>query len=111
MRPTRNEKYNQHNKEPVFVIFLTDGGNSDKKDSKEIIKTLSKCPVFIQFVGIGAEDFPFLKKLDDLEGRMIDNAGFMHVTDIATIDDTALYDRLLNEFPDWLKEARAINLI
>ena len=38
-------------------------------------------------------------------GRAIDNAGFMPVNDIDTIKDLELYDRLLNEFPQWLIKA------
>ena len=99
------ERYRSPQPEPVFVIFLTDGGNSDRRESTEIIRSLSSQPVFIQFVGIGAEDFPYLRKLDELPGRTVDNAGFMMVNDIDTVDDTELYDRLLNEFPDWLQAA------
>ncbi|MCC9001510.1 MAG: VWA domain-containing protein [Candidatus Competibacter sp.] len=91
---------------PVFVIFLTDGGNADKPASAEAIRELSKQPVFVQFVGIGKEDFPFLRKLDELSGRLIDNAGFMQVNDFDTLNDLELYDRLLNEFPQWLETAR-----
>ena len=91
---------------PTFVIFLTDGGNADKPASAEAIRELSSQPVFVQFVGIGKEDFPFLRKLDELTGRFIDNAGFMPVNDIDVIKDAELYDRLLNEFPQWLEAAR-----
>ena len=62
-------------------------------------------------MGIGKEDFPFLHKLDELPGRLIDNAGFMHINDIDTIKDAELYDRLLNEFPQWLLKAREKNLL
>ncbi len=96
---------------PVFVIFLTDGGNADKPASAEAIRELSSQPVFVQFVGIGKEDFPFLRKLDELPGRVIDNAGFMAVNDIDTIKDAELYDRLLNEFPQWLEAARSQGLL
>lgn len=99
-------KYQAPQTAPVFVIFLTDGGNADKPASAEVIRELSKQPVFVQFVGIGKEDFPFLKKLDELPGRLIDSAGFMHVNDIDTIKDAELYQRLLNEFPHWLEQAR-----
>ncbi|MBK8185580.1 MAG: VWA domain-containing protein [Candidatus Competibacteraceae bacterium] len=67
---------------------------------------MSSEPVFIQFVGIGKEDFPFLRKLDELPGRLIDNAGFMSINDLDGIQDAELYDRLLNEFPRWLTKAR-----
>jgi len=96
---------------PVFVIFLTDGGNADRPASAEVIRELSSQPVFVQFVGIGKEDFPFLRKLDELPGRLIDNAGFMVVNDIDTIKDLELYDRLLNEFPQWLVKARAQGIL
>ena len=96
---------------PVFVIFLTDGGNADKPASAEVLRELSSQPVFVQFVGIGKEDFPFLRKLDELPGRLIDNAGFMPVNDLDAIKDLELYDRLLNEFPQWLVKARAQGIL
>ena len=100
-----NEKYQGNKAEPVFVIFVTDGNNSDKRESTELITKLSHESIFFQFVGIGKEDFPYLRKLDELPNRFIDNAGFMHVDDLSDIDDSVLYSRLLNEYPDWLKEA------
>jgi hypothetical protein len=104
-------KYQAPQPAPVFVIFLTDGGNADKPASAEAIRELSKQPIFVQFVGIGKEDFPFLHRLDELPGRVIDNAGFMHVNDIEAIEDAELYDRLLNEFPQWLTKAREKELL
>lgn len=100
------KKYHAPQPVPVFVIFVTDGGNTDRTATSEVIRELSSEPVFIQFVGIGHEDFPFLHKLDELPGRFIDNAGFMHINDLDVIKDAELYDRLLSEFPQWLKRAR-----
>ena len=104
-------KYQAPQPAPVFVIFLTDGGNADKPASAEAIRELSKQPIFVQFVGIGKEDFPFLHRLDELPGRVIDNAGFMAVDDLDAIQDAELYDRLLNEFPQWLVQAWAQGLL
>ena len=101
-----HEKYRGNQGDPVFVIFVTDGNNSDKRETTDLIRTLSHEAIFFQFVGIGQESFPYLLKLDELSGRFIDNAGFMHVDDIASIDDAALYGALLNEFPEWLEAAR-----
>lgn len=98
-------KYKAPQPNPVFVIFLTDGVNADKPATKDLIRELSVEPVFIQFIGIGKEDFPFLHKLDELPGRLIDNAGFMQIDDIETIKDAELYNLLLNEFPAWLTKA------
>lgn len=47
------------------MIFLTDGGNADWRERAEVIRELSSQPVFVQFMGIGKEDFPFLRKLDE----------------------------------------------
>ncbi|MGW8956902.1 VWA domain-containing protein [Paenibacillus sp. NPDC055715] len=37
--------------------------------------------------------------MDDLRGRVGDNADFFALGDIDSVTDTELYDRLLNEFP------------
>ncbi|MBK7542618.1 MAG: VWA domain-containing protein [Candidatus Competibacteraceae bacterium] len=100
------DKYPRPQSVPVFVIFFTDGGNADRPASTKLVRELSARPVFVQFVGIGNEDFPFLRKLDELPDRPIDNAGFMHVNDLEAIGDAELYDRLLNGFPRWLADAR-----
>ncbi len=98
------DKYKGNQSEPVFVIFITDGNNSDKKETTELITMLSKESIFFQFVGIAKETFPYLKKLDELPNRFLDNAGFMQVDDISSIEDSTLYESLLNEYPKWLEE-------
>ena len=105
------DKYRNNKGDPVFVIFVTDGNNSDKRETTELIRTLSNEAIFFQFVGIGQESFPYLQKLDELSDRFIDNAGFMHVDDIASVDDASLYRELLNEFPEWLEQAKESGLI
>ncbi|CAN7609591.1 vWA domain-containing protein [Paenibacillus sp. LjRoot56] len=89
---------------PAFVIFINDGGVV--KSIKKVIVESSLKPLFWQFVGIGDSDFEVLKKLDTMEGRIVDNANFIHIKDIAKISDEDLYNQLLNEFPLWLKEAK-----
>jgi len=97
--------------EPVFVIFITDGNNMDKKSTTSIIKKISKRAIFFQFIGIGKETFSYLKKLDTLTGRFIDNAGFAPIEDIKRISDSDLYSLLLKEYPEWIKEAKNKELI
>ncbi len=96
---------------PVYVIFITDGENSDRSATEKILKEISNYGVFFQFVGIGPDSFSFLKKLDDLSGRFIDNANFFQVLNLDTMSDLSLYDKLLGEFPEWLKLAKSKNLI
>jgi hypothetical protein len=88
---------------PNYVLFITDGENCDKTKSTNIIKKVSKYPIFWQFIGIGDERFSFLQGLDDLEGRYVDNANFFALNDFQNITDDELYKRLLNEYPMWLE--------
>lgn len=96
---------------PTFVIFVTDGENSDKEQSKRAITEASKHNIFFQFIGIGRERFQFLQQLDDLSGRYIDNADFFKIEDINRISDEQLYDKLMTEYPSWEQEARRLGLV
>lgn len=51
--------------------------------------------------------FEFLAKLDTLKGRSVDNAGFFAIGDPASFDNQKLYDLLLNEYPEWVREVKA----
>lgn len=95
----------------TLVLFFTDGGFSKKKEITKLISQASQQPAFWQFVGIGNNNFGVLTKLDEMTGRTVDNVGFFPVTDIDRIDDAELYRRLLSEFPDWLRAARAAGIL
>lgn len=99
---------------PNYVIFITDGDNSDKSAAEETVCTTARYPIFWQFVGIPSNSrvtFPFLEKLDDMEGRYVDNANFFSVSDINSMSDEDLYDKLLDEFPSWLKDAKVQEML
>ncbi|RIJ67025.1 stress protein [Nakamurella silvestris] len=96
---------------PTLVLFFTDGGFSKKKQIINLMKDAAKLPAFWQFVGIGRNNFGVLEKLDEMSGRVVDNAGFFPVTDIDRVDDAELYRRLLSEFPDWIRAARAAGIL
>lgn len=96
---------------PVYVIFITDGANSDKSATESILREVSNYGVFFQFVGIGDAKLEFLEKLDNLSGRLIDNANFFQIKDISKVSDEKLYGDLLGEFPQYLPLAKANNLI
>ena len=42
---------------------------------------------------------------------MVDNCGFFAIDDLRDLTEAQLYDRLLQEFPDWLKAARGKGII
>jgi len=90
--------------EPVFLVFINDGGC--KPGIKKFIVESSIQPIFWQFVGVGDSNFDVLRKLDTMEGRIVDNANFFHLDDLKKVSDEELYNQLLDEFPMWLKEAK-----
>ena len=96
--------YNDGSPYPAFVIFITDGANFDRDETDRAIRKSSKHKIFYQFVGIGKfESFDYLQKLDDLDGRAVDNTAFIKVEDFSRMDDDQLYDKLLEQYPQWLK--------
>ena len=96
---------------PVYVVFFSDGGVAETKKISRLLIESSLHPIFWQFVGLGESNYGVLRKLDDLPGRMVDNAGFFALDDIDTVGDEELYDRLFEEFPDWLREVKAKNIL
>lgn len=91
---------------PTFIIFITDGNNTDKAASKAVLTEASRYNLFWKFVGIGDERFEFLQRLDDLKGRFVDNANFVSIQNLSGIDDQTLYSMLLLEYADWLALCR-----
>jgi hypothetical protein len=103
---------------PTLVLFITDGENDadDKGPAQKAIVDASKHGIMWQFIGLksgGSTNFSFLKKLDKMEGRFIDNASFFEITDedMVTKSDNDFYNLLLNEYPAWTKEAAQKGLI
>lgn len=88
---------------PDFIIFITDGDNSDKPETNDIIRKMSKDNCFVMFVGIGNDSFEYLSKLDNLSGRPIDNTGFVKCAALECVSDEELYNCLLAEYASWLK--------
>ena len=46
-----------------------------------------------------------------MSGRFIDNANFFALDDFKKVSNSELYSRLLNEFPQWLQEAKNKGII
>jgi len=88
---------------PAFGIFITDGANDDCTATDKAVRESSKYKIFYQFVGIGHERFNYLEKLDDLDGRSVDNTAFIKVSDFAQLTDEQLYAKLLEQYPAWLR--------
>jgi len=91
------------NGDPTFILFITDGENSDRSASDTIIQKASSMNLFIQFIGIGNERFQYLEKLDDLPGRVRDNTGFSKMKSLDNASDQELYTNVLDQFSKWLR--------
>ncbi len=111
--------------EPAYVMFITDGFTADEKETIEHLVWSSYEPIFWQFMAIGkskddfgsggfwgwinkpfAQDFAFLKKLDDLSNRLIDNANFFNVSKDLSVQDRDLYKKMMVEYPLWVQAAK-----
>ncbi|MFE2531827.1 VWA domain-containing protein [Streptomyces sp. NPDC059371] len=97
--------------DPTLVLFFSDGGVYRNKEIEKELREAVEEPVFWQFVGLGRSDYGVLERFDTLPGRRVDNVGFFAVDDISDVPDPELYDRLLSEFPSWMKEARRLGIV
>lgn len=95
---------------PTFAIIVTDGEPQDGYAAERLLIEMSNEPIFIQWIGVGPHNFEFLRRLDDLDGRFIDNAGFYDAKE-ARGDVNAMLAGLLNEFPDYVVAAKKAGLI
>ena len=96
---------------PAYVIFISDGAFDNENSVKSLIVEASKRPIFWQFVGVGGYGYGVLERLDTMSGRYVDNANFFALDDFRHVESSKLYSRLLNEFPQWLQEARNKSII
>ena len=92
--------------QPVLAVFLTDGSPDSRTEAVQEITRASYAPVFWQFLSIGDENIAFLQKLDDLDGRYVDNADYKPVGDVDRARPEDLYAMLLDEYPGWLADQR-----
>ena len=96
---------------PVYILFISDGGVSENKKIEKLIRDAASLPIFWQFVGIGGRNYGVLEHLDDLAGRVVDNCDFFALDDLHDVTEEALYERLMTEFPRWIRNARSAGII
>lgn len=94
--------------EPMFIQFISigadfvpgtmvetqvkTGGFFSRKTGPQMVE--AECP----------REFRFLNDLDEkVTGRFADNAGFFSIESPTAIADEDLFDRMMGEYPDWLK--------
>ncbi|MFJ8848799.1 VWA domain-containing protein [Streptomyces sp. NPDC102437] len=97
--------------DPTLVLFFSDGGVHRNREIEQELRAAAEEPVFWQFVGLGSSRYGVLERFDTMPGRRVDNVGFFAVDDIERISDQELYDRVLSEFPSWLRAARQAGIL
>ncbi|MBF4162662.1 VWA domain-containing protein [Nocardioides acrostichi] len=88
---------------PTLVLWFHDGGVTDNRGTERAVRDAVEVPAFWQFVGLGRSNYGVLERLDDLGGRRVDNTGFFALDDIDRVADADLYERILSEFPSWVR--------
>ncbi|MEU1434409.1 VWA domain-containing protein [Streptomyces sp. NPDC005775] len=96
---------------PTLVLFFSDGGVYRNDEIERELRAAVEEPVFWQFIGLGRSQYGVLERFDTLPGRRVDNVGFFAADDIEKVPDAELYDRLLSEFPSWLRDARQLGIV
>jgi hypothetical protein len=101
---------------PVLVVLFTDGENdqSDHRDARQALIDASRYPIFFQWFGIygkGREPaFSFLHSMDEMEGRVVDNAGFSPLG-VHEVTNEDLMAALIHEFRDYPAKAAAAGIL
>lgn len=96
--------------DPGLVIFQSDGEPNSRRAAERALREASSLPIFFAFIGFGG-NIQFLEQLDDLDGRVVDNASFFHAANPHAVTDAQLYDGITREFAGWLTAARAAGVI
>lgn len=97
---------------PVYVVFQTDGDTGREDFTKRQIRASSFEPIYWQFVGLGTgSTFRFLKALDNLPGRLMDNTGFFEVKKNSQYSDDAFFDLMVKDYSRWVLEAKRQGLL
>ncbi|MFF0597849.1 VWA domain-containing protein [Streptomyces antibioticus] len=98
--------------DPALVVFQTDGAPQDEEATRLELARASKLPLFWSFVGFGPHRVPFLRQLDTLGGRAVDNAAYFHAgADPMSVPDADLYDGITAEYGTWLAAARTKGIL
>jgi hypothetical protein len=111
IRATAKYRRDYAETEPSLVIFQTDGGPNNRSAANEALRAVSGDEVFYAFTVFGEEDSDaadYMRSLDNLSGRVRDNASAYVVGGLATyasVPDGVVYDGVLGEFVgQWLPQ-------
>lgn len=95
--------------QPIFAIVVTDGQPNDTTTVTQRVRELAKYPVFLKFLAI--QEVPYLRKLDNMDGRLIDNADAQFISNPAGMSDLDFADAMTEEWPKWITAAQQVGVL
>jgi hypothetical protein len=86
---------------PAWMLFLTDGENSDEAATERALAASQNHPVYWTLIGVGpAKHFGFIERM----AEKYPNVGFLNLSSL-DIDEDELYEQLITEeVCDWLEQ-------
>jgi len=100
---------------PTIVIFITDGENSDRRETISVVQQISKqSPMLIKFIGLdtnGSAAFPFLEELDNLKSSDVVRDAVDFFRWDSRVSDEKLYDLIFNEIPEGVSAMKKLGLV
>ena len=84
---------------PAFVVFQTDGENSDKSQVERLLESSKHLKIYWQFICVGNSGFEWVEKMSKKFG----NVGFQKFSDLKSVSDEQFYEKLIDEsFAKWI---------
>ena len=102
--------------DPALVFIFTDGdcSENDEEATRQALIRASSNPIFFMFFGIYGGGRPpafrLLKQLDEMQGRKVDNAGFMELG-LFSISDEELMASMIREYKDFPAKCKALGML
>lgn len=95
--------------QPIFAVIVTDGQPNDTSTTTQRVRELAKYPVFLKFLAI--QPVNYLQKLDDMDGRLIDNADAKFISNPASMSDLDFADAMTDEWNTWIAAAQGAGIL
>jgi uncharacterized protein YegL len=97
---------------PLYVAIVTDGEPNDSRSAREIVKDLSRYPVFIKFLAV--QQVNFLEELDDMSDseRLLDNVDTKEYRSrMSNVSDEQFAEDMTDEWNTWVAAALAAGVL
>lgn len=97
---------------PLFVAIVTDGEPNDRSSAREIVKDLSRYPVFVKFLAV--DTVRFLEELDDMSDseRLLDNVDTKEYPgSLSSVSDEQFAEDMTDEWNTWVAAALSAGVL